>query len=329
MTQSHTRRWVDVTERAIYLRSIPVAAELPQKVLHAVANSFVDREFEVGAKLLTAGKPVRALHLVTEGKLALISNGKRLSEILPPQSVGFLNILSRSDATYDAVVEEPTRTLELVTERFYELLEDQYPLLVATLRYFAQRLLYEMQELPQEMLGLPPSPIAIQIPERALDLVEKVFFLRCMSAFKRTNLSALAALAENMEEVRVPPGTRFFAVGEASAWSLFVIRGTVSCETADGRAFSYGPGTVVGGTESLAGKPRWYEALAQTDIVALKGRGDHLVDLMEDDFELGSDLACALATGLQGLLAMKAAKGQSTFGVQRDVSKLGAVPVGA
>ena len=152
---SAARRWVDVTERAIYLRSIPVAAELPTRVLHAVAHSMVDREFEPGEKLLEAGRPASHLELLTSGKIELRKGDVKLGEMVPPQSVGFLNILGRNEAAYDAVAVEPVQALELSAERFYDLLEDYYPLLVATLRYAAQRLLAEMQELPQEALGLP------------------------------------------------------------------------------------------------------------------------------------------------------------------------------
>lgn len=323
------RRWVDVTERAIYLRSIPVAAELPPKVLHAVAHSLTEREFQVGDKLLEVGKPVRALELLTVGKLVLQRDGKQLGEMTPPQSVGFLNILARNDATYDAVVVEPSHALELSAERFYELVEDHYPLLVATLRYIAQRMLAEMQELPQEALGLKAMDLPLAIPDREMDLVERVFFLRCMSAFSKTNLGALAILAELMDELRVPEGHTVFELGAPSEFTLFILSGWVTCETADGRRFEYGPGTAVGGVEALANQRRWYTVTTRTPLIGLRGRADDLLALMEDNFGLGGDFIRVLATGLQGLMAMKAARGQSVFAVRREVSNLGSVPVGA
>lgn len=323
------RRWVDVTERAIYLRSIPVAAELPPKVLHAVAHSLTERELKVGDKVLEVGKPVRALELLTVGELSLERDGKQLGIMAPPQSVGFLNILARNDATYDAVVTTPSHALELSADRFYELLEDHYPLLIATLRYAAQRMLAEMQELPQEALGLKATELPLTIPDREMDLVERVFFLRCMSAFSKTNLSALAVLAELMDEVRVPKGHTLFELDQRSEFTLFMLSGWVTCETADGRRFEYGPGTAVGGVESLANQRRWYSVRSKTPVIALSGRADDLLALMEDNFGLGGDFIRMLATGLQGLMAMKAARGQSVFAVKREVSSLGAVPVGA
>lgn len=323
------RRWVDVTERAIYLRAIPVTAQLPASVLHAVAHHLVDREIAPGERLMTQGGSVKAMHLVTAGKVGLFKDGKRIGEIAPPQSVGFLNIIGRSDAPYDAIAETPLETLELTSERLLGLMEDQELLLSATIHYAAERLLSEMQELPGKMLSLPPEPIAIDVPERALDLVERVFFLRCMSAFKRTNLSALSALAEQMVERRAAAGTVLFSAGETPKATYFVIRGAVACETPDGREFGFGPGTAVGGVEAVAGKQRWYSARASSDVVMLEGRANHLLDMIEDNFDLGMDFLGAIVGGLQGILAAKASMGVAAFAVKREVSNLGAVPVGA
>jgi hypothetical protein len=103
-------------------------------------------------------------------------------------------------------------------------------------------------------------------------------------------------------------------VGEIPTITVFVIRGTVDCETPDGRKFSFGPGTAVGGVEAIAGKPRWYSARAASDLVMLEGRASHLLDMTEDNFELGMDFVGTLVGGPQA---------------KREVSNLGAVPVGA
>jgi CRP-like cAMP-binding protein len=150
-----------------------------------------------------------------------------------------------------------------------------------------------------------------------------------MSAFKRTNLSALSALADQMVERRAAAGSELFRAGDTPKITFFVIRGTVECETPDGRAFGFGPGTAVGGVEAIAGKPRWYTARASSDLVMLEGRASHLLDMIEDNFEMGMDFVGALVGGLQGILAAKAAMGVAAFAAKRDVSNLGAVPVGA
>lgn len=325
---SGSRNFIDLTERAIYLRSIPVAAELPPTVLHAVASCCTEREFAPGDLLMHAGKPVKALELLTEGSLKLVRGGKEVGKLAPPQSIGFLNIVGRSDGSYDAIAESPIRALELPAERLYDLLEDHFSLLDATLHYLAERLLFELMDLPEGALNMAAIPIPIAIPERPLDLVEKIFFLRCMSAYKRANVNALTVIAEQMSEVRKPAGAELWRAGDPARWSLFLASGTVVNETPDGRTFRYGPGTAVGGTETLARKDRWYSTRAETDIVGLRGSPDQLIDMLEDNFDIASDLICTLAGGLAGLLARKA-EGGAGFAQIRAVSKLGAVPVGA
>jgi CRP-like cAMP-binding protein len=323
------RRFVDVTERAIYLRSIPVAAELPPRVLHLVALSLEEREVAAGTVLLRAGEPPAGLHLLTRGKLALKQGSAEVGRLEPPQSIGFLDILARTDSSFDAVATEPTSTLELRADRLTELMEDHFSLLVATLRYAAERVLAEMQELPEQALAIPPETMPIAIPDRGLDLVERVLILRNMAVFRRTNVNALSVMSENMPEVRVPAGTTLFDIGESPSFSAFLVQGTVRCSTADGRSFAYGPGTAVGGVESLAGRTRWYRAVTETEVVYLRGSADYLVDMMEDNFDLGRDFVAMLATGLKMMVGRKLASGGAALDKKREVSGLGAVPVGA
>lgn len=323
------RRFVDVTERAIYLRSIPVAAELPPRVLHLIALSLEEREVDERATVLRAGQPPAGLHLITRGELALKKGGAEVGRLKPPQSIGFLDILARSEASYDAVAAAPTSTLELSADRLAELMEDHFALLQATLRYAAERMLAEMQELPEQALAIPPETMPIPIPKRPLDLVERVLILRNMAVFRKTNVNALSVLSERMPEVRVAAGTQLFDIGESPTFSAFLVEGTARCTTADGRSFVYGPGTAAGGVESLAGKPRWYRAVAQTELVYLRGSADSLVDMMEDNFDLGRDFVAMLATALKMMVGRKLAAGAGALDKKRDVSGLGAVPVGA
>ena len=52
-------------------------------------------------------------------------------------------------------------------------------------------------------------------------------------------------------------------------------------------------------------------------------------DLLENDFSLASHFLASLASTLVSLLARKAELGQEPLAQKRDVSRLGAVPVGA
>jgi CRP-like cAMP-binding protein len=323
------RRYDDVTQRAIYLRSIPVAAELPPQLIHLIASHFREQSFEVGAALLKQGESVGAIQLLLEGSLSLTLGGREIGRLAPPQSAGFLNIIARTDAPYDAVALSALRTLELDAETLLELLEEHPRFLLATLRYASERLLYEMQELPAEFLSFPYQEAPFEVSERPIDLVERILFLRSLSVFKKTNLNALAIVSHEIRELRFAPESELWSAGDAADHGLMIVSGEIACSAPDGRTWRYGPGTVAGGVEGLAAKPRWFGARAVTPVVAFRGDTHELLDVFEDNFGVAMDFISMLASGLQALLARKAAAGQSTIGTQRNVSKLGAVPVGA
>jgi CRP-like cAMP-binding protein len=322
-------RFADVTERTIYLRSIPVTAELPAHIVHVIASQMVPRQFEAGERVMTLGQPFPGLEILTEGRIAISRGEARVGSLAPPQTLGFLDILSRTNASYDAFAEVPTRGMLLETDVFFELLEEHPQMLVATIRYAAERLLYELQELPAELLGFAEEVMPFAITDRPLDFVERILFLRVLSAFKGTNINALAAMAQGMEEIRLPAGSVLFRAGDPAPHGILVVAGHIDCAAPDGRRFRYGPGTAVGGVEATAGKPRWYDAVAADDLVCFQSKTDELHDLMEEDFAMASDFLVMIATGLKNLLARKAAMGVSVTAQKRDVSSLGAVPVGA
>jgi len=322
------RRFVDLTERMIYLRSIPVTTGLPSAVVRAVASAMRERSFAAGELLMREGEPILAMQLLTEGRLSLVRRGRAIGSLAPPQSLGFIGILARGDGTYDATAEVETRALELDADALLELMEEHFPLLLATLRYLAERMYYELLELPAELLGLPFDE-PFEVTDRELDLVERILFLRRISTFKHTNLNALALVSQQVERLVFDAGDRLWSPGDPSDGALFVLAGSVKCTTSDGREFRYGPSTAVGGIENLAGKPRWYEATAESRLVALRGRGDGLLDIMEDNFGMAMDFVSMFAAGLTGIVERKAALGLAPLQQKRDVSNLGAVPVGA
>jgi CRP-like cAMP-binding protein len=321
------RRFEDHTERVLYLRSIPVAATQPAAVLHVIASQLREREYEKGAAVQREGEPVTSMHLFVGGKVQLLRGGAPVGTLTPPQSLGFLGILARGEASYDAIAAEPTRSLELTTSALLEVMEDHFSLYSAALKYVAERLLAEMSELPTEALALPFTDDPE--PPRELDLVERIFYLRKIAAFAHANVNSLTVMSRRLVERRYAPGDVLFRVGDPSGLAPMIVSGYVRCTSGDGKkTFRYGPGTIVGGVESLADRPRWYTAVAETRLVILEGRTDTLVDLFEDNFIMAGDFLAAVSSYLQVILARKIAAGQSTLGVMRDVSSLGAVPVG-
>jgi CRP-like cAMP-binding protein len=318
---------VDLTERMLHIRQIPVGAVLPPAVVRVIASHCDDRTFAEGEPLMRAGEPIDAFYMLTDGAASLVREGALAGEIEAPQTLGFLAILARAEGPYDAVAKSPVRALELETDTLLDIFADHFELLEATLRYLGERMYFDMQELPEGALGLPALDLP-PAPRRRLDLVDRVVFLRKTSVFATANVNALAVMARAMDEVRAPAGHRFWSPGDVSARSLFLMEGTVRCETADGRTFRYGPGTAVGGIEAIADRPRWYGVTAETDVVGLFGRTDHLFDIFEHQLAMAMDFVAMLARAQLAIAAQRAKAGQKLTAV-RDVSKLGAVRVGA
>jgi CRP-like cAMP-binding protein len=318
----------DLTEKMLHIRQIPVGAMLPAPVLRVIAAHLRERTFAKGSLLMRRGEPIDALQMLTEGGVLLSSEGAVHDQIDAPQTLGFLGILARNDGPYDAVAKGEVRTFELETDTLLELFEDHFELLAATLRYLAERLYFDMKDLPMQALGQPPADLGPVPDDRPFDLVERVMFLRTTSGLTAASVNALAVMARQMEEVRVKPGTKFWSAGDPSSEVLFIVKGSVRCTTADGREFRYGAGTGAGGIEALADKPRWYGVSAETDLVALLGRNDQLMDIFENQYRMAMDFMAMLARAQIGLLARRAKLGQTVTAV-RDVTKLSGVRVGA
>jgi CRP-like cAMP-binding protein len=318
----------DVTERMLHLRQIPVAAMLPAATLRLLAGALRPRTFRAGRALVRQGAPVDALFLLTDGGVRLERDSAPFGELRAPQTLGFLSILARQEAPWEAIANVETRAYELETDTLLDLFADHFELLEATVRYLAERLWFEFQELPQEMLGIAPVDLG-EIPDRPVDVVERVIYLRKTSGFATANVNALAVMARQMEEVRLPAGTIIWNAGDPGDRVITLLGGTVRCNVPDGRTFTYGPGTGMGGIDALAERPRWFTAVAETPVVGLSGHSENLVDLFEQQHRMAMDFVAMLARAQAGLLARKAKLGQNPLAVTREANKLGTVRYGA
>jgi CRP-like cAMP-binding protein len=108
-------------------------------------------------------------------------------------------------------------------------------------------------------------------------------------------IRALAELGKLAEEVTIAPRERIWGEGEKTGWFLVLVSGTVVCTSKAGHAFSFGPADALGVLDSLAQEPRWYDAVADQEIVALKIAAEMLDDVLEDHVEMGIELLSMLA----------------------------------
>jgi CRP-like cAMP-binding protein len=321
----------DLTARMLHLRQIPIATMVPNVVLRELAASMRDRVFAPGKRMLIQGEPMDAMYLLTEGALDLTRDGAAFGEIRAPQTVGFLPILARQVTPYDAVVKAEhgeVHALSLSTDTLLDLMADHFELLSATVKYFAERLWLEFQELPAGALGFKPVDVGV-IPDEKIDLALRILMFRKTSGFATANINALAVLARQVEEARLDAGTVLWRAGDDGNRVFFLVSGSIKCTTSDGREFSYGSGTGVGGIEALANRPRWYDAIAESKIIGFWGHTENLFDLFENQLRMGLDFISMLAKAQIGILEAKAKMGQNPLAAKRSVKKLGTIRYGA
>jgi CRP-like cAMP-binding protein len=253
--------------RMLALRQFPLFASADLAELAMVAENVSERAFERGD---TVDVPETAsLHLIVEGRLA---TGAR--ELGARELYGALEVAARRPPRQPATAIEPTRTFELGASDYFEILEDNFRLLLATIRELAARAL---------PLGDLRHPLAMPFGEGALGLVERMILLRHQIPFSAARLEALAILAHAATEVRWPAGAIVVRAHSRADGSLIILEGTLRAGNRE-----FGPGHAIGVLETLAGFPHTQTFEATSPVRALTTQAATLLDVLEDhsDFAL-------------------------------------------
>jgi CRP-like cAMP-binding protein len=306
-------RTIGHVERILSLHKIPVLGTLPSPDLALVAEVARERFFPKGARLFREGEPVQAMQIVIEGAVHIGRKGRMVGHAGPGSAVGGIGVLARDEEGIEAVAEADTLTLEIGADALFELLEDQFSLFHHVLREVCLQMIAVVSRFPAAISQLPPVGRPVRHGLRDLDLVGRIMFLRESEIFARASINALAELSRGMAEVRFDAGQTIWTVGEPSGWVLILLEGYLSCTTAAGYQFRLGPGSPPGGLEATAEAPRWYTGIAETPILALHGRMEWVLDLFEDNFDMGMDYLAVLARRLLEVMETTSAPHESSL----------------
>lgn len=287
-------------ERVLALRSFPGLALVDPAHLAVMAEIAEERAFRKGEALLVLGTPVRAMHLIRRGEVAILREGIPVRSFRGGDIVGAIAALTRAPEGQHVLAVSDTTTFEIDVSDFEEVLEESFALLLAALRGILRGALECRLQIPEDAGYSSPPPEPVRTTT-ALGLVERVLFLRRLNAFGSPRVEALAELAREMTEVAFRAGTQIWQIGEQSPYCLVVWSGVVSCITETGQRFRFGPDSVVGGIDSIAGEPRWYVARAETDVVVLRGEAAMLMDVIEDHPDMGIAMLRSAAGSLTHL----------------------------
>lgn len=312
-----------LTERLLHLRTLPILSRLTLAELAAIAPYLRPRSFAADEVIARGDEPATTVHLMTAGRARMLRGGHLFGHLETPDAVGFLPLMARMPDAFEVVAERPTRTLELDADTLMEILEDHFQLLIGTLRVTSRAVLAEFREIPPEQKRIlfdtapPPAHAAPALPPRPLDTVERLFHLRRMRPFRHTSIDSLALVARTMTEVRFDAGTMLWRVGDDAKDVLLLLSGRVI-----GRSGSlveeFGPGVAIGGFDAMAGEPRWADMQAVEPVVALRGSIELLLDVFEDDHEMGRDFLAVSADLLVRIWEDRARRGEPVWpAVQR------------
>jgi CRP-like cAMP-binding protein len=295
-------------DKLIYLGRVAWSqARLPIALrrLSIAADNMRERAFPHGAVLAREGEPLASSYLLVQGRVRVSRRGTVLGEAEPGALVGFEGLLSQDPLGLGVVAASDVLALQLDHDTLLGILDDQFPLVHLATRAATRRFL----ELIRRLAGprhdstrflfpgrLGDDEAGLWLPQptgRRMSLIEMLLFLRTPGGpFEGSSIDALAELAESVMQVPFPAGHVFWREGDRATRIGLVVEGNVACASSRAGApfrFRVGPGRPLGILESVAGEPRWFDAVAETPGVLLEDDVERLIDLFEDNTDVALD----------------------------------------
>ena len=293
-------------ERVMLLRTFPAFAELAPSHLAALAELAVERSFPAGSEIHQEGLPVREVHYVLTGEVEIRRRGHEVRRLGPRSVIGGLAALARLREGYQVVAATDTTTFSFTHEDQVDVFEDDFEMMTGVLRGVAGAYIDARRD-AGDAAGFESEPDPGVMPQYPLGLVGKLAVLRRTTPFDLAEIEALAELARDSPERRYPAGSVLWTAGDPSSHSLLVVAGVIEGRVREtGQRFRLGARSIAGGLDSLAERPRWFDATAAADLAVLEVGHAALLDLLEDHTGMAMDVLRAMAGGVLALRERKA-----------------------
>ena len=152
---------LSVIERLLFLRKVPLFADLAPADLTRIAELVEESSFTPGELIAIEGDVGEDLHIVVEGSIRVVRRGERdrspreLARRAVGDPVGEMSLLTDAPRMASLVAEGAVRTLRLGRREFESALRERPSVALALLRVLAQRLA-EREDLPVEHSNAPP-----------------------------------------------------------------------------------------------------------------------------------------------------------------------------
>jgi len=268
----------------LQLRQFPLFETIDLDELATIAENLVETTIPTGTQIATAGARIRGVHLVLDGRIESVPHSQTWSA---HQVFGALEVLAHRAAAHSAVAVTDVHTLHLPAGEVGEVLEDNFGVLLATVRELAGRLL----------ATAPPIARTCACNASPLGLVERLIVLRQQLPFASARLQALATLAHASEEVRWPAGAVIARAGEPASAGLVIIEGAARALHGD-RAQLLETGAAIGHLETLAGLPHRATIETTLPVRALRSGAPAIFDVLEDHTDVGLAMTTTFAGAL-------------------------------
>lgn len=288
--------FVSPLERAVFLRGLEQLRGADPQQVAVIAHSAEERFYRRGQTVAHPDRMPHSVQIIVNGTVVAEGDEHRGARLGPGDTLGGLTVLSRSEQGFLAVAETDVTTLEVEAEDIFEFYEDRFDVFAIALRNICRELLRLRSRIAD---GTVLSPRAgTVLPQRDLDLVERLVLMRRSGIFQRTSMDAIVRLARSLRELRFDAGTTLWRAGDASGYMFIVMEGRVSCRLPDGRTFFAGVGYPLGNLENHAREPRWYDAVVDEPIRVFRAESDTFYDVLEDHFEVALDFMASVAANL-------------------------------
>jgi CRP-like cAMP-binding protein len=266
--------------------------------LSILADQMRDRSFKAGSVLMREGEAPVAAYSLVRGRVRISRRGQVLGEVGPGAAVGVGAIVARDADGLGAVAVTDVLALELDREVLVDIFEDLFPFLLDAIRETARRHLERIRRLKQ----IPDQrPVMHAEPPmlNGLDFVERLLLFKTPEGpFDCSSIDALAEIAERAQHRSLEPGTTLWHEGERAGTACLVVSGSIRCAASRGEGtveFRAGRGTAIGAIESMAGQHRWHDALAEMPVTVLEVNVNDLIDVFEDNVDMGMDFLAWLS----------------------------------
>ncbi|MGE0326962.1 MAG: Crp/Fnr family transcriptional regulator [Polyangiaceae bacterium] len=297
-------------ERIIALRRFPGFVNLRPSEIAAIAAFTQEQLFPAGTALTKPGRPVQSIFFIVEGQVNYYEDGEFVRQWGPHDVIGGMAAMTQDPAGQHFVAADDVIVFEVAYEDMLDVFEDHFGILVAVLGGMSRGMLQARRELGLD--GGYEPPVRPETPPHSLPrltLVEKILFLRNLQDMGRHEVEVMAELARGATEWRYDAGTSLWNAGDSSDYYLFIIagcvRGDVPAEPAGdhgaarpAQRIRLGANSPIGIMDALAGVPRWYTAVAETDVVVLRVEVGDLIDILEDHTELAVNMLRGLSASV-------------------------------